>query len=121
MKCLLDYHISPRVIAALKRIGGKSELVHMRDWHGGAYVRQHGEGDLPWLRVAGREGWIIVTGDVNTLLGELVSLCDEGGPMPGFAVVASERLADIGWIARKLAAMEKKFVRVKACNVQVFL
>ena len=91
MKCLLDYHISPRVIAALKRIGGKSELVHMRDWHGGAYVRQHGEGDLPWLRVAGREGWIIVTGDVNTLLGELVSLCDEGGPMPGFAVVASEQ------------------------------
>ena len=70
---------------------------------------------------AGREGWIIVTRDVNTLLGELVSLCDEGAPMPGFAVVASERLADIGWIARKLAAMEKKFVRVKACNVQVFL
>ena len=121
MKCLLDYHISPRVMAAFEGLGGKSELVHMRDWHGGAYIRHHGEGDLPWLRVAGREGWIIVTGDVNTLLGELAVLSEEGGTMPGFAVVASEHLADIGWIARKLVDLEKKFARAKAGNVQVFL
>jgi len=121
MKCLLDYHISPRVIAAFERMGGKSELIHMRDWHGGAYIRQHGEGDLPWLRVAGREGWVIVTGDVNSLLGELALLSDEGGPMPGFAVVASEHLADIGWISRRLLVLEKNFGRAKAANVEVVL
>ncbi len=121
MKCLLDYHISPRVIAAFSRIRGNSELVHLRDWHGGAYVRQHGESDLPWLRVAGREGWIIVTGDVKTLLGELALLYEEGGTMPGIAVVGSDHLADIGWIARKLGELEKRFASAKAANVQVFL
>jgi PIN domain-containing protein len=121
MKCLLDYHISPRVIAAFDRLGGKSELVHLRDWHGGSYIRQHGQGDLPWLRVAGREGWIIVTADVNTLLGELVLLYQEGGAIPGFAVVGSGYLADIGWIARQLVDVERKFARAKAGNVQVFL
>jgi hypothetical protein len=121
MKCLLDYHISPRVIAAFERMDGESEVVHMRDWHGSDYIRQHGEGDLPWLRIAGREGWIIITGDVNTLLGELALLYDEGGTMPGFAVVGSEHLADIGWIARKLVDLEKKFAHTKAGNVQVFL
>jgi hypothetical protein len=35
MKFLLDYHISPRVIAAFQRFSGKSEIVAMRDWHGG--------------------------------------------------------------------------------------
>lgn len=121
MKFLLDYHISPRVIAAFERLAGKSQLVHLRDWHGGAYVEQYGESDLPWLRVAWTEGWIIVTGDRNTLLGELALLSDEGGHMPGFAVVSAERLADIGWVARKLAELEKKFSREKAANVQVFL
>ena len=121
MKCLLDYHISPRVIGAFHRIGGKSELVHMRDWHGGAYIQQHGEGDLPWLRVAGHESWIIVTGEVNTLLGELALLYQEGSTMPGFAVVGSDHLADIGWIARRLAELEGRFAQEKAGNVQVYL
>lgn len=93
----------------------------MRDWHGGIYVRQHGEGDLPWLRAAGREQWIIVTGDRNTLLSDLALLNEEGGELPGFAAVNPEHLADIGWIARKLAALEKACAKQRACNVQVFL
>ena len=121
MKFLLDYHISPRVIAAFARLAGKSELVHLRDWHGGAYIEQHGESDLPWLRVAGREAWIVVTGDRNTLLGELTMLADEGGELPGFALVGSEHLADIGWIARRLLELEKKCAREKPSNIQVFL
>jgi hypothetical protein len=120
MKLLLDYHISPRVKAAFARLGGKSELGHMRDWHGGACVEQHGVSDLPWLRVAGREGWVIVTGDRNTLLGELAILAEEGGEMPGFAVGIAERLADIGWIARKLVELEQKRAREQPSGVQVF-
>jgi hypothetical protein len=84
-------------------------------------VHQHGESDLPWLRVARGEGWVIVTGDRNTLLGELALLAEEGAALPGFAVVGSERLADIGWVARKLVELETKFAHEKAGNVQVFL
>jgi predicted nuclease of predicted toxin-antitoxin system len=121
MKFLLDYHISPRVAPAFKRMAGKSEVTHMRDWHGGAYVRQHGGSDLPWLRAAGREGWIIVTGDCNTLLGELAILYGEGGELPGFAVVGSEHLADIAWIARRLFELEDRLAKQRPPNVQVFL
>ena len=93
----------------------------MRDWHSGNYAAQHGQSDLPWLRVAGMEGWIIVTGDRNTLLGELATLYEEGGTLPGFAVVGSEHQADIGWIARRLLKLVKEFSKVEPANVQVFL
>src|SRR5437764_3414568 len=102
MKFLLDNHISPKVSRAFARLGGKAEILHMRDWHGGDYVAQHGLSDLPWLRVAGREGWVIVTADRNTLLGELALLYQEGGALPEFAIVGTEHQADIGWIARQL-------------------
>ncbi len=121
MKFLLDYHVSPRVVEAFRRIGGRSEVVHMAHWHGADYVQQHGSGDLPWLRVAGQEEWVVVTGDRNTLLGELFLLHEEGGQLPGFAAIDSEHLADIGWIARRLAEVEKRFAREKPANVQVFL
>lgn len=121
MKFLLDYHISPRVIPAFQRIGGKSGIVAMRDWHGGAFIQQHGESDLPWLRIAGREGWVIVTDDRNSLLGELASLYEEGGALPGFAVVGSAHQADIGWIARRLLKVEETFAGQKPAHIQVFL
>jgi predicted nuclease of predicted toxin-antitoxin system len=121
MRFLLDAHISPQVAGTFAGIGGKAEVVHLRDWHGGTYVAQHGQSDLPWLRVAGKEGWIVVTNDRNTLLGELALLYQEGGDLPGFAVVGSEHQADIGWIARQLAKLEKAFSRVEPANVQVFL
>jgi hypothetical protein len=76
---------------------------------------------LPWLRVAGREGWIVVTGDRHTLLGELVLLVKEGQPSPGFAIVGAERLADIGWISRKLAQLESRLSDQRAADIQVFL
>lgn len=121
MRFLLDYHVSPQVVRALARLGGKAEVLHMKDWHGGAYVRQYGESDLPWLRVAGREGWVIVTDDRNTLLGELALLFEEGGPLPGVAVIGSEHRSDVGWIARRLLRVEAAFAGEKPANVQVFL
>ena len=121
MRFLLDAHISPQVARTFAELGGKAEVVHMRDWHGGIFVAQHGQSDLPWLRVAGKEGWIIVTNDRNTLLGELAALYEEGGVLPGFAVVGSEHQADIGWIARQLAKLEKAFSGIELANVQVFL
>jgi hypothetical protein len=121
MRFLLDYHISPRVAGAFKRMGGKAEVLPMRDWHGGACVQQHGESDLPWLRVAGREGWVVVTDDRNTLLGELALLWEEGGALPGIAVVGSEHQADIGWIADRLMELEKRLAHEEPGNVQVFL
>jgi len=121
MKFLLDAHVSPHVGRAFAELGGKAKVVHMRDWHSGNYVAQHGQSDLPWLRVAGSERWIIVTNDRNTLLGELRALSREGVALPGFAVVASEHQADVGWIARQLLKLEKEFLRTEPANVQVFL
>ena len=121
MKFLLDHHISPKVIGAFARLGGKAEIVHMQDWHGGAYIAQHGQSDLPWLRVAGEEGRVIITDDRNTLLGELVLLYQERRALPGVAVVGTEHQADIGWIARQLRRLEDRFSGTEPANIQVFL
>jgi hypothetical protein len=74
-----------------------------------------------WLRLAGREQWIVVTGERNTLLSDLALLSEESGEIPGFAAIDHDHLADIGWIARKLRALEKTLGGEKARNVQVFL
>lgn len=121
MKFLLDHHVSPQVGRAFARLGGKAQVLHLRDWHGGAHVQQHGESDLPWLRVAGREGWVIVTDDRNTLLGEMALLFEEGGPLPGVAVIGAEHRTDIGWLARQLLKVETSCAGKKPANVQVFL
>lgn len=56
MKFLLDAHISPAVAEAVAQLGSRATVLPIQEWHGGAYVAQHGESDLPWLRVAGQEG-----------------------------------------------------------------
>jgi PIN like domain len=121
MKFLLDHPISPNVARAFARLRGRSEVVHMRDWHGGKYIAQHGESDLPWLRVAGREALVIITGDRRTLLCELALLHEQGGVLPGFAIVGAEHQADVGWSARRLLKLENRFSGGPASNIQVFL
>ena len=121
MKFLLDAHVSPAVVRALAGLGSRAEAPPIRDWHGGAFVAQHGESDLPWLREAGREGWVIVHDDRHTLLRDFARLAEEGGPLPGFAVIGKERRADVGWIARRLAELERRCRDEKPGNIQIFL
>jgi hypothetical protein len=121
MRFLLDHHVSPQVGPAFARLGGRGPVTAMRDWHGGSYVAQHGESDLPWLRIAGREAWIIVHNDRNTLLRDLALLALEGAELPGFAVIDQEHLADIGWIARRLVELERRCAGEKPANIQLFL
>ena len=121
MKFLLDAHISPSVAAAMAQLGSRAVVLPIQNWHEGMYVAQHGESDLPWLRMAGREGWIIVHDDRNTLLRDCALLAREGCEMPGFAVVGHAHRADVGWIARRLVELERRCAKEKPGNVQVFL
>lgn len=121
MKFLLDHNISPKVAAAFARLGGKSEILALRDWHGGRYLVQHGQGDKPWLQVAGTEGWVIVHNDPNSLLSDLAVMAAERRRCPGFAVVG-KRVADVGWIARQLASLESRIgPKEPPQNVQIWL
>ena len=43
MKLLIDANLSPDVMDAFTRAGGRAEIVHLRDWSGGKFVNQHGQ------------------------------------------------------------------------------
>lgn len=121
MKLLIDANLSEDLLASFRRLGGRAEILHLRQWHGGSLVDQHNQSDVPWLRLAGGEKWVVVTDDRNTLLGDLGLLSRQGGPNPGVAIVPKGRQRDIGWIARKLLLLEAECKGLSASEIQRWL
>ena len=104
MKILLDEHISPAVVPEVKRLAPGAEIVSILEWKSGQFRNCP---DEAILREARREGYVLLTFDVNTIPPVLSEFAVAGETHAGVVFVSSKSFAqnDIGALARSIARM----------------
>lgn len=106
LKFLLDEHISPSVVAGLKRRMPHLTAYALTDWHEGAFL---GQDDSNCLKAAAGEGLILVTYDRRTIPPLLKSWAEQGVRYAGVVFIDERTIsqADIGGQVKALLELAK--------------
>lgn len=101
---LLDSHVTRALIPGVQRAAPDCEIVHLADWHGGAYLHEE---DEVILAPAYHDDLVLVTFDVTTIPEIVYRWMDEGRPSAGVVCIAfkSRRTTDVGGLARTLCRL----------------
>jgi hypothetical protein len=104
VKLLLDVHVPAAVVAALVRRDPSPDVVHLRDWRGGACL---GADDREILAIAAGEARTLLTYDLRTIPVLLRALAEANDDHAGviFADDRSIPSDDVGAIAAALRAL----------------
>ena len=107
LKLLLDEHVSPRVVDAVRRRNA-SVLVHsMVEWENGSFL---GQDDSTCLLAAATQTLTLVTYDRRTIPALLKTWAEEGRHHGGVIFVDEKTVppADIGRLARALSQIHNE-------------
>src|SRR5437016_4818612 len=102
MKLLLDEHISPSVVEAVKRLNPLADIRHM------TALASRGLPDPDLLRLARAEDVVLVTFDTNTMPRHIRDFIERGENFGGVILVSTKTIAheDVGRLARALVHLE---------------
>jgi len=106
LKLLLDEHISPGVVAGLRRRNPRIVVHAMREWEGGGFL---GADDAVCLSEAAVRGLTLVTYDHRTIPPLLKVWAEEGRRHGGVIFVDEKTIspADVGGLVRSLTELVK--------------
>ena len=110
LKLLLDEHISPGVVAGLRRRNRTLAVRCFAEWETGSLL---GLDDDACLQVAAAQGWTLVTYDRRTIPPLLKSWAEAGRHHGGVIFIDEKTIspADIGTLVKALSRLAKEAQR----------
>jgi hypothetical protein len=120
LRLLLDEHISPRVVAGLRRLDASLVVHAMKEWEDGAFP---GRADAECLVEAAHQDLTLVTYDRRTIPVILKAWADEGRGHGGVIFVDEKTIApsDVGGLVRALRVLIRRMGSLDWRDRAVFL
>ena len=106
MKLLLDEHLSPKLVAAVRALAPALDIVSIHQWHDGQFTNQP---DERILRAAAAQDRVLVTFDLRTIPAILADFAACGESHAGVLFISAKSFAsnDLKSLARALVKRAK--------------